>query len=92
MIAVNVFGSCPDCGLPFNRFGPDRQRECPNEHVFVELLDESLKRCEYPEWTAQQIRDAEVELYRTQRIDMLPDRWSALQLLRERHDSLADLP
>ena len=77
---------CPECGRPFHIFGPFRRLECTSEHVFVEQPDGTLQAVKYPEWSAQQIRDAEVELYQEQRVDRLPDRRAALDLLRERHD------
>lgn len=84
-------GPCPTCGERWQSYGPYGKHECRNEHVFDFRADGDLVAIEYPDFTDQQIRDAEVELYRTGRVDSVPDRRAALRLLRREHEEERDL-
>lgn len=74
---------CPLDGLKWRSIGPLALRECDNEHVWCEDVMGDLSRMEYPEFTEDQIRGAEVELYRDRVINEVPDRRAALRHLRD---------
>lgn len=73
---------CPLDGQQWRRIGPFAMRECNNEHVYAEDINGDLTRIEYPEFTPEQIREAEAELYREGKVDELPNRRAALTALR----------
>lgn len=79
---------CPTCGLTWRHHGPNSRRECDNEHVYVPNEIGTLVLIEYPDFTDDQIRGAEVDLYRARRIDRIPDRRSALEELRREYEWL----
>ena len=79
-------GPCLRCSLPWRSFGPHGLLECDNEHVFVRNTDGTLTEKVYPEFTDQQIRTVEVEMYREGVLDSIPDRRAALARLRYWHD------
>lgn len=79
-------GPCLRCSLPWRRFGPYGRHECDNEHVYVLNSDGTLTEKVYPEFTDQQIRNVEVEMYREGRLDSIPNRRAALSWLRYEHD------
>lgn len=83
--------NCPTCGLTWRHYGPKSQRECDGEHVYVLNENNALVLIEYPDFTDDQIRSAEVDLYRARRIDRIPDRRSALEELRSEFDQIAQI-
>lgn len=80
-------GPCLRCSLPWRRFGPYDRYECDNEHVYQRGADGSMTEVVYPDFTDDQIREVEVELYRERRVKAIPDRRAALEELRRRHDA-----
>lgn len=82
--------ACPRCGERWQSYGPYGRRECRDEHVFTPNDAGGFTQIDYPDFTEQQVRDAEVELYRTGRVDKVPDRAAALRLLRREHDEERD--
>ncbi len=86
---MNVYaGPCPRCGEHWQAYGPYGRRECRNEHVFTPNDAGAFTQIDYPEFTEEQVREAEVELYRTRRVDAVPARPAAL--LRREHDEERD--
>ena len=79
-------GPCLRCSLPWRTFGPHGLLECDNEHVFVRNTDGTLTEKVYPEFTDQQIRNVEVEMYREGVLYSIPNRRAALARLRYEHD------
>ena len=83
-------GPCPKCGLKWRHYyggSWSGRHECDAEHVFQLNDDRTLTEIVYPQFTDDQIRTAEVELYRERKIDKIPDRHAALRVLREEHDA-----
>lgn len=83
--------TCPKCSDRWQSYGPYGRRECHNEHVFTPNDAGTFTLVDYPDFDDDQVRGAEVELYRTRRIDRAPDRPAALRLLRREHDEQRDL-
>lgn len=79
-------GPCLRCSLPWRHYGPGGLHECDNEHVY-RLVGEFIYEVVYPDFTDDQIREVEVELYRERRVDAIPDRRAALEELRRNHEA-----
>lgn len=82
-------GPCLRCSLPWRRYGPYDRYECDNEHVYQRVGDGVMVEVVYPDFTADQIREVEVELYREHRVKQIPDRRAALEELRRDHEANA---
>lgn len=80
---------CPKCSSRWAVYGAGDRVECKAEHVFLNLPDQ-LEPIDYPQWDEQAIRDAEVELYMEKKINELPNRRRAIELLRYEHDASSD--
>jgi hypothetical protein len=63
---------CPVCDRRWRHFGPRNRVECDDEHVFIRKGGEPLVRVMYPEFTGEQIRETEVELYRRHELHSVP--------------------